>query len=184
MMTGDLAIHCLGPRQRYNAWGWRVRSLREVAFTSTACPHTDAGLPSALESTKRPRRLHPGPVGGLLPYWHVSGTGALLLSASGRFSPPCALFLVKRLNPAVWFAPALSLPEHSSAGTFSCTKANAGAVVIAISAAATVRIETSYVGSTPSSTKHTSPPSCFTLRSHDGNGCYEVHPPTAHFSHA
>ena len=39
----------------------------------------------------------------------------------------CAGFLVETLKPAVSLAPAVGLSEHSSAGTFSWTNANAGA---------------------------------------------------------
>jgi hypothetical protein len=49
----------------------------------------------------------------------------------------CAGFLVKMLVPAVGFAPAIGLSEHSSAGTFSWTNANAGAAVVATISAVT-----------------------------------------------
>jgi hypothetical protein len=64
----------------------------------------------------------------------------------------CAGFLVKRLKPAVGFAPAMGLPEQSSAGTFSWTNANAGAAVATSISAATDATVTSkmmrFIGAT------------------------------------
>jgi hypothetical protein len=49
----------------------------------------------------------------------------------------CAGFLVEMFTAAVKLAPAVGLSEHSSAGTFSWTNANAGAAVATVISAAT-----------------------------------------------
>src|SRR5215210_1717357 len=81
------------------------------------------------------RRLRPNRTScQLRAYWHAAGTGALSGCPSGSV---CAGFLVKMLKPAVGLAPAMGLPEQSSAGTFSWTNANAGAAVATSISAAT-----------------------------------------------